>query len=76
VEELTVKKEIACGEKGCGYSITVSSPDDEYTVLSVRPPKEGEKEGEDYIQRTGVCTAFHETPVYWRRHAKPILKTG
>jgi len=62
LRDLTVERILSCSRKGCGGPFVLYSPDDEYVIASIKPPKEGE----DHITRTGLCIVCHqETPIYW-----------
>ncbi|MGA3108809.1 MAG: hypothetical protein ABSD99_05050 [Candidatus Bathyarchaeia archaeon] len=52
-------KQIGCAERGCTETLTVSSPDDTYTEISITEP-----EGES-IEREYECESGHTTRVYW-----------
>jgi hypothetical protein len=56
--------ELDCTSQNCSERLTLMSPDDEHTELSLTKPKE------DFIKKEYKCNHGHVIEVYWSR--KPL----
>jgi DNA-directed RNA polymerase subunit M/transcription elongation factor TFIIS len=68
VKSLTSKKDFGCDH--CGATITVASPDDEHTILSLKQEK-------DSLERKIVCpNCKKENTRYWLKQAGAAFFTA